>query len=269
MVSSGNTPEVIPMAPTATALTNKPAWIDLSTSDAASARDFYAKLFGWNLEVSEDPQYGGYATAKVGDKSVGGIAPKQDDDSPTAWSMYIGTDDVDDLARQVQAEGGTVVAPPFDVGDQGRMAVFQDPSGAFFSAWQAAQMTRFVSDVPNAFGWAELNARGLGRAVSFYEAVFGWTHTTSPLGEGEEYTQFEHDGQGIAGALEMSPTIPAEVPSYWMIYFIADDVDGLFQSALDLGAREMVPPQDFPGGRFAIVSDPQGAAFGLLKVPQQ
>jgi predicted enzyme related to lactoylglutathione lyase len=27
----------------------------------------------------------------------------------------------------------------------------------------------------------------------------------------------------------------------------------------------MVAPQDFPGGRFSIVSDPQGASFGLLK----
>jgi predicted enzyme related to lactoylglutathione lyase len=28
----------------------------------------------------------------------------------------------------------------------------------------------------------------------------------------------------------------------------------------------MLPPRDFPGGRFAIVGDPQGAAFGLLKM---
>ena len=28
----------------------------------------------------------------------------------------------------------------------------------------------------------------------------------------------------------------------------------------------MLPPTDFPGGRFAFVSDPQGAAFGLLKL---
>lgn len=34
---------------------------------------------------------------------------------------------------------------------------------------------------------------------------------------------------------------------------------------VELGARELVEPQDFPGGRFAIVMDPQGASFGLLK----
>jgi predicted enzyme related to lactoylglutathione lyase len=258
------------MAQTISALKNKPAWVDLSSTDAAASRDFYSKLFGWNLEVSEDPQYGGYATAKIGDQSVGGIGPKQGNDtSPTAWSLYIGTDDTEALAGKVQAAGGTVIAPPFDVGDQGRMAVFQDPSGAFISAWQAGQMSQFVTGLPNAYGWAELNARGLDRAIAFYEAVFGWTHSTSPFGEGQVYTQFEHDGESIAGALEMNPMIPAEVPSYWMVYFMADDVDAAYQKALELGAREMVSPQDFPGGRFAIVTDPQGASFGLLSMPQR
>lgn len=256
------------MAQTATALTNKPAWIDLATSDAGAARDFYAKLLGWTLEVSDDPQYGGYATAKLGDASVGGIGPKQGDDAPTAWSVYIGTENADELSKKVEAAGGTLVAPPFDVGDQGRMAVFSDPSGAFISAWQPGQMSQFVSGRPNAFGWAELNARGLDRAVTFYETVFGWTHSTSPFGEGQEYTQFEHNGEPIAGALEMSPQIPADVPSYWTIYFTVDDVDAGFRRALELGGREMVAPQDFPGGRFAIVSDPQGAAFGLMTAPQ-
>ena len=58
----------------------------------------------------------------------------------------------------------------------------------------------------------------------------------------------------------------AQVPSYWMIYFTVDDVDGSYRKALEAGAHEMLAPGDFPGGRFAIVSDPQGAAFGLLKM---
>jgi uncharacterized protein len=257
------------MAKVATAVTNKPAWVDLATTDAQAARDFYAKLFGWSLEVSEDPQYGGYATAKLGDQSVAGIGPKQEgDQGPPAWSLYIGTEAIDALATKVQEAGGTVIAPPFDVGDQGRMAVFADPSGAVFSGWQGAEMSQFVAGIPNAFGWAELNARGLDRAVAFYENVFGWTHSTSPFGEGEVYTQFEHDGQPLAGALEMNSQIPAETPSNWLIYFTVDEVDARFKKAIELGAHEMVPPTDMPGGRFAIVGDPQGAAFGILNVQQ-
>jgi uncharacterized protein len=258
------------MAQVATALIHKPAWVDLATTDASAARDFYANLFGWSLEVSEDPQYGGYATAKLGDQSVAGIGPKQEEDpSPAAWSLYIGTEDIDALATKVQDAGGTVVAPPFDVGDQGRMAVFTDPSGAFISAWQAAGMSQFVTGISEAFGWAELNARGLDRAVTFYETVFGWTHTLQPMGEGQDYTQFEHDGQPLAGALEMDPQIPAETPSYWLVYFTADDVDARFKKAIELGGSEMVAPTDMPGGRFAIVTDPQGAAFGLLTMQEQ
>jgi len=258
------------MAQVATVVTNKPAWVDLSTTDAEDARGFYSKLFGWNLEVSEDPQYGGYATAKLGDQSVAGIGPKQEgDQSPSAWSLYIGAEGVDELARKVQDAGGTVVAAPFDVGDQGRMAVFTDPSGAFISGWQAAGMSQFVEGIPDAFGWAELNARGLERAVTFYETVFGWTHSEQPFGEGEVYTQFEHGGMPIAGALEMNPQIPAETPSYWLIYFTVEDVDARFARAIELSGRELVAPQDMPGGRFAIVSDPQGAAFGILSVQQQ
>ena len=105
-------------------------------------------------------------------------------DTPTAWSVYIGTNDVEALAKRVQSAGGTVVAPPFDVGDQGKMAVFQDPSGAFISAWQGSRMGGFQTDAPNSFGWAELNARGIEKAIPFYTSVFGWTTRTSEMGEG-------------------------------------------------------------------------------------
>ena len=61
--------------------------------------------------------------------------------------------------------------------------------------------------------------------------------------------------------------VPAEVPSYWQVYFAVDDVDAALKQGARRSARsELVAPQDFPGGRFAIVTDPQGASFGLLKM---
>ena len=123
---------------TLTNLTNRPAWVDLATPDAAASRDFYGKLFGWKIEISPDPQYGGYGMAEKDGTGIAGIGPKQDPNSPTAWSLYFGSDDLSALATKVRLAGGIVAMEPFDVGDQGRMAVFQDPTGAFFSAWQAA-----------------------------------------------------------------------------------------------------------------------------------
>jgi hypothetical protein len=254
------------MAQAMTTLVNRPAWIDLSSTDAAGSREFYAKLLGWSVEVNPDPQYGGYAIAKIGGHDAAGIGPGMDPNAPTAWNLYIGTDDVDDLSKRVTAAGGTVVAPPFDVGDQGRMAVYQDPAGAFISAWQGTRMGGFQSEGANAFGWGELNARGVDRALPFYSTIFGWTVKTGDMGEGNPpYHEFQIDGRSIAGAQELNPMVPPEVPSYWMVYFSADDVDASHAKALAAGATEMLPPQDFPGGRFSILSDPQGATFGLLK----
>jgi uncharacterized protein len=252
------------------AIVNKPAWVDLSSADAGASRTFYSKVFGWQVEVNPDPRYGGYALAKLDGKDVGGIGPTMSPDAPTAWNIYIGTEMIDDLARNVTAAGGTVVAPPFDVGDQGRMAIFQDPSGAFISAWQGTRMGGFQTDVDNSYGWSELNARGIEQAIPFYAAIFGWTISSSDMGEGQPpYTQFQLEGQSVAGAWEMNAMVPAEVPSYWQVYFSVADVDVAYGKALEAGGREMLPPQDFPGGRFAIVGDPQGASFGLLKTTRR
>ena len=155
------------MTETATRILNKVAWVDLSAKDAAAAREFYGKVFGWTPRSTRIPQYGGYALARVGGKDVAGIGPAR-------WTrtarrrgrVYIGTDDVDALAKKVTGAGGTVIVAPFDVGDQGRMAVFQDPAGAFISAWQGTRMGGFQTNAPNSFGWAELNARGVEKALA-------------------------------------------------------------------------------------------------------
>jgi len=253
------------MADTATAIINKPAWVDLATTDPAAARDFYSKVFGWNIEVNADPQYGGYALAKINGQDAAGIGGTQSPEQPSAWSVYIGTKDIDALAAQVTAAGGTVAAPPFDVGDQGRMAVFQDPSGAFISGWYGSRMGGFQTHGANAFGWAELNARGVETTLPFYQQVFGWTTKPSDSPD-QPYTEFQVDGESIGGATEMNPMVPAEMPNYWLVYFTVADVDATHRKAIDAGGRELLAPIDFPGGRMSIVSDPQNAAFGLMSL---
>jgi uncharacterized protein len=255
------------MAETAVSVVNKPAWIDLASTDPAGSRDFYSRVFGWQVEVNPDPQYGGYARAKVGGRDVAGIGPKMAPEAPTAWTVYVGTEDAEGLAQKVKSAGGTVLAGPMQVGDQGTMAVFADPTGAVIAAWQAAAMGGFSVGAANGFGWAELNSRGLDKALAFYRAVFGWDARMSPMGEGlPPYTEFLLGQDSVAGGMEMNSMVPAQVPSYWMVYFAVDDVDTTFARAKGAGAQEMLAPQDFPGGRYAILSDPQGAVFGLLRV---
>jgi len=254
------------MAETTTKLANKVAWVDIASKDAAGSRSFYSQLFGWDAQVNPDPQYGGYALAKLNGEDAAGIGPAMDPNAPPAWNIYIGTDDAADLAQRVSAAGGTVVMAPFPVGDQGTMAVFQDPTGAFISAWQGTRMGGFQTEGEGAFAWAELNTRGIDQATSFYATVFGWTHDTMAAGTAgmPDYTTFYTSGDRVAGAMPMDAAMPPHIPSYWMPYFAAADVDAAFEKAKRLGAQEMVAPTDFPQGRFAIVSDPEGAMFGLL-----
>ena len=248
----------------ATTTANRPAWVDLATSDAAAARDFYAKVFGWDIEVNQDPRYGGYGIARLDGEDAAGLGPVQSPQQPTTWNCYVGTDDIDRLSQAVEAAGGTVVAPPFDVGDQGRMAVFQDPTGATFSAWQGTRMGGFQTTASNGFGWAELTSTDIDKALVFYGEVFGWQIRRSPMPGGPDYIEFLIDGQSVAGAWAMSPDQMGGAPSQWMIYFAVDDIDASFRTAIEAGGREISPPQAYPGGKYAIVSDPQGATFGLL-----
>jgi uncharacterized protein len=256
------------MPETKTEVASKPIWLDLSSGDPAGSREYYGKLFGWHVEVNPDPQYGGYGLAKLGGKDVAGIGPKQSPEGPSAWMVYVGTKDADDTVKKTTAAGGKVIVEPMQVGPQGRMVVIQDPAGAFLGVWEPGQMKGAeVMDAPNSFGWAELNARGIDKSIDFYKKVFGWSHKKSDMGGGDmpEYHEFQLNGDSIAGGMEMNAMVPAEVPSYWMPYFEVADTDKSFDKAIELGGREIVAPQDFPGGRFAILSDPQGATFGLLK----
>jgi predicted enzyme related to lactoylglutathione lyase len=253
------------MTDAATAIANKPAWVDLGTNDAAGAREFYSRLFGWDIHVSPDPQYGGYGRALLDGKDVAGIGPTMSPEQPTAWSVYIGSDDLDALSRKVEAAGGQVLMPAFDVGDQGRMAVFADPGGAAISSWQPVAMGGFQVQGTNAFAWAELNARNVGGSLAFYRDAFGWALHASDSPE-MPYTEFQVDGQSIAGATEMSPMAPAEMPNYWLVYFGVDDVDAATARAVEAGGQAMLAPMDFPGGRMSMIADPQGAIFGLLRL---
>ena len=136
------------MAQAAPAILNRPVWVDLAAKDPEAARAFYGKLFGWDIQVNVDPQYGGYGRAQVDGQDAAGIGGTPGPDQPSVWTLYIGSDDADALSQRVAAAGGTVAMPAFDVGDQGRMAVFQDPSGAFISTWQATSMGGFQAQGP-------------------------------------------------------------------------------------------------------------------------
>src|SRR5581483_4618962 len=111
-----------------------------STDNPEASRDFYSQLFGWEINVTPDPQYGGYAMARIHGKDAAGIAPKMNPEAPNAWMLYIGTSNIEQVTNAVKSSGGSVVMEPMQVGDQGKMGIYQDNVGAYIGAWQPDQM---------------------------------------------------------------------------------------------------------------------------------
>jgi predicted enzyme related to lactoylglutathione lyase len=240
------------------------SWVDIGT-EVEAAKRFYGSLFGWEpRDAGPQEQTSGYGFFTKGDKMVAGYGPQQNP-GPPFWSVYFAVADADEAARKIENAGAKVVMAPMDVQTAGRMAVFQGPDGAFFSIWQAGEHNGTeLTGESSAMSWVELNTRDIDAASRFYPAAFGWTIETH---EGEmTYHELRLGSDAVGGMLVAPPQVPAEVPSHWLVYFGADDVDASATRAGELGGNVVAGPMDFPGGRFAVVLDPQGAAFGLLRM---
>ncbi|HYC62240.1 MAG TPA: VOC family protein [Thermoanaerobaculia bacterium] len=235
-------------------------WIELATTDLASARAFYTGLFGWDVHempMSETEVYtifrkGGLDVAAMHGHTAGG---------PPNWMSYIAVDDVDDFVLKAKGRGGNVLAPPMDVFGAGRMAVLVDDQSAVFAVWQAMQHIGVqLRDEPDSLCWNELQARDVEAGKRFYPPLFGWR-----MKESYEYTEW-HLGENAVGG--MLPTkAPPEAPAFWLPYFAVEDCDAAAAKAQSFGGIVHVPPMDIEHvGRFSVLMDGQGAAFAVIKL---
>lgn len=243
-------------------------WVELGTTDNEAAKTFYTQLFGWEAQDHPMGPDGVYTILLLNGKDVGGLYKLTPDmlsnGVPSHWMSYVATADADETTEKAKAAGATVMNGPFDVGSLGRMSVIKDPTGAVFSIWQAKDNKgTTATGVPNAPVWNELGTPDSQKAGEFYSNVFGWTKQMFP--GPMEYTVFNNDGKGVGGMYQITPEM-GPIPPHWMVYFAVDDCDAMVQKASGLGANVMKPAEDIPGvGRFAILLDPQGAPFALLK----
>ena len=113
--------------------------------------------------------------------------------------------------------------------------------------------------------WYELGTSDLTAASAFYADVLGWTIADAGMPGMDYRLGTATDGGTVSGmmALEGGDAAP---PPYWMIYFTTEDCDARVAAIIEAGGTMLAAPADIPGtGRFAVVADPQGAAFGLLQ----
>jgi predicted enzyme related to lactoylglutathione lyase len=245
---------------------NHPIWADLSSTDIEASKAFYGGLFGWEAETVAPPEAGSYTMFRKDGKMAAAVQTTMGDARPPVWQAYIHAADADETTEMARKAGGTIYMEPMDVFEDGRLAVFADPTGAVISLWQPRNHSGAeVMFEPGSIGWIELGTRDLETAKRFYGEVFEWGAETS---EGPmPYTEWKLDGKSIAGAMEMGPQHEG-VPPHWLVYFSVADADASASRAQELGGSVVVPPMDFPGGRFAVVADPHGAVFGLMYLKQ-
>jgi uncharacterized protein len=246
------------------------SWPELATTDQQGAVAFYRGLFGWDLNDVPMGPTETYSIFQMRGKEVGAAYTMRPEErqsgAPPHWNSYVTVANVDDAAKKAQGLGAKVFAPPFDVMEAGRMAVLQDPTGAVFQIWQAKNsIGAKILNEPGALCWTELTTTDTKAAETFYTQMFGWTPKHSAPGSDMEYTEFSVGGTPSIGMMPKPKEMPAHIPSYWMPYFQVTSADSSASKAKELGGNVMIGPIDIPGtGRFAVVTDPQGAVFAVF-----
>lgn len=240
------------------------SWVDLNTPDQDGAKTFYAGLFGW--QGDDRPVGDGvvYTMEQIGGKNVAAVSPQMEDQRkmglPPIWNSYITVESADDSAAKAAELGANVHAPPFDVMDVGRMAVIQDPQGAFFMIWEPkTTIGAELVNAPGALCWNELYTSDLDAAKSFYNGLFGWEwqeFEQSP----DPYFVIMNQGRSNGGIRGLAGP---EMPPNWLVYFAVEDIDAGAAKVKELGGEVMMGPMDIQIAKVAVVKDPQGGYFAL------
>jgi predicted enzyme related to lactoylglutathione lyase len=238
-------------------------WSELATSDQDAAKAFYGGLFGWDADDSPLGDGAYYSMQLVDGKPVAAIAaqPQQQRDAgvPPLWNSYVSVDDADAVAERATELGAELHAPPFDVMTVGRMAVIQDPQGAYFMLWQPRDhVGAGLVNTAGALVWNELQSPDLDASASFYGNLFGW-QVEQFAGMQDRYLSIKNGEANNGGMRELTPPSPPN----WLVYFGTEEIDAALAKVDALGGSKLAGPIDIGIAKIAVVVDPQGAVFAL------
>jgi hypothetical protein len=241
-------------------------WVDLSTTDPAAAKAFYGGLFGWGFEDVPTDVGVPYTMCRIEGKNVAGLSAMPPDMQaqgvPPMWSSYVKHSDADTIAAKITEAGGTLMMPPMDVMESGRMLFATDPNGAAFGVWQPKDhIGAQLVNIPNAFVWNELQTRDVEASKAFYTSIFDWQYDVDPNG----YVMYKTDGRIHGGMMQIDESW-GDVPNNWQVYFMVEDVDASTEKVKELGGNVLNGPTAAGEmGRFSVVQDPQGGVFTIMQ----
>ncbi|OAR22938.1 hydrolase [Streptomyces sp. ERV7] len=241
-----------------------PCWADAMFTDVEGAKSFYGGVLGWTFGEASS-EYGNYTQAYADGKAVAAVVPPMPgQEGQSAWCLYLASPDVAATAKKVKDNGGEVLMEPMKVGDFGSMAIVREPSGAVFGVWQAGSHEGFEAKaVPGAYCWAEFFTRDPAKVDAFLPAVFPY-RAKQMQDAAADFRVFSVGDEMALGRMKMTEEFPPEVPSYVNVYFTVADCDDAVAKATKRGGVLRFGPMDTPFGRFAALSDPQGASFSVI-----
>jgi len=249
-------------------------WYELMTPDPDGATAFYGAVVpGWTVgqPIGGDQDYRIIGRSDGG--SAGGVLALTEDmrqhGARPVWLGYIGADDVDATARQIEAKGGKLLMPAFDI-PQGRIAMVTDPQGNPFyimkpippAGQEDGQSDVFSPDQAERVSWNELSTADPVAARTFYGELFGWTSDDfMPMGEYGEYRFFDHGSLRIGAVSGMMP----DGHPGWRYYIRVASISKAVEAVKAGGGTITLEPMEVPGGDTIVIgNDPQGAEFALV-----
>lgn len=241
-------------------------WVESTSKDPEAAKKFYGSIVDWSFDDSPLPGGMPYSRAMIGGRSVCGFF-KMDVPTPF-WLSYIMVDDADASAKKAEQLGARTVRPVMDAGP-GRMAVLEDPTGGVFAIWQPKQsLGTWLYGENYAMCWNELVTSDPDRAGKFYSGLFGWKGESVPMGSGPYVLFKSSPTTQVGGMAKLTPQMKG-TPTHWSVYFQVPKADETLARAQKSGASVLLPLTTTENvGKWAMLRDVQGAAFGILQ-PQR
>ncbi|MCX5377069.1 VOC family protein [Streptomyces sp. NBC_00091] len=249
-----------------------PCWVDAMFTDVEAAKEFYGDVLGWTFGEASS-EYGNYTQAYSDGKAVAAVVPPMPGgDAPSQWCLYFASADAAATAEKIKAAGGTLMMEPMQVGPFGTMAIAKEPSGAVFGVWQPGEHKGFEKvGEAGGYAWAEVFTREPDKADEFLAQVFPYGSQQMEAGDdpemaGMDFKVFSVGGpeNAVLGRMKMGDEFPPEIPSYVQVYFAVPNCDEAIEKTKARGGALHFGPMDSPFGRFAALTDPQGAAFAVI-----
>jgi uncharacterized protein len=118
------------------------------------------------------------------------------------------------------------------------------------------------AEIRGRFVWHELMTTDTDAAGDFYSGVVPWKTQDSGM---PSYTLWMSGKYRAGGLMALPDAGGAGTPPHWIIYVGTPNVDETVAAAEKLGGKVLKAASDIPNvGRFAVLSDPQGAAFAVF-----